>query len=668
MDKAGMSDGAVLIRINVTDSYAASTTLKVSQDTLAEEVCAAISFKLGIPEGDKIFDSLICVVTGFDGKTHFHWMKTLKRTGNVLEVQADMLKKRAMLTRNPDILNSFTVSWYYKDIRSAPLRLDGDVSGNSSSEDEAEISLNDLIYFGSGDRRAVLFKRSNRDPNLWRKRLCILNDKLWCINLKKKAPFATCIELNGKIMSQDEAPELNYPNGLIIQRPNQTTYFLRAGSGSEQSLWKEELQDRAEYGAENAVLFMGEMIICDEEDARGTKKNRVTSASLQRETLWKALQESTRLLPEREIDTETEGSVLEERLSNVGSLKPRASESDSNGSRHRVRSIEESEEPSTPTVISYGLDDGTENSPVGDIAEEDGLLNADQAFIARDPQARMDAYIKYRSRYPSSSQSASSRSRPVSRRIGAIRGTSPGLGLSHLSLATAVSVEEVPPLLSALPCAPIRVIHSFHQHSPHAAAALTLIDAIHDFRGAFRHDLHLKPRELWSLALKIYHRHFRRFVLSARNSTCSPWAATVQMLSLHPSSPSPPSSPLPPSAPLLLSLREQATVILLERLQQALLSNLQREVVSPKKVVQRKPTEQASYWFWPSSEADETLSFRREEKRSEASEARHRLSLSVGYGWQIVDPAVRPHSSLFDELLSDDALFVEGENGRATDR
>jgi hypothetical protein len=582
-----------------------------------------------------------------------------------------------MLTRNPDILNSFSVSWYYKDIRSAPLNLDGDLSGNSSSEDEAEISLNDLIYFGSGDRRAVLFKRSNKDPNLWRKRLCILNDKLWCINLKKKAPYATCIELNGKIMSQDEAPELNYPNGLIIQRPNQTTYFLRTGSVSEQSIWKEELQDRAVYGAENAVLFMGEMIICDEEDARGSKKNKVTSASLQRGALWKALQESARP-PEREnhteVEVEAEAAALEdERQSSVGSLR-RAEETDSNGSRRRDQSIEESEDVSTPTIISYGLEEGTDSSPVDEPETGSSALSADQAFVVRDPQARMDAYIKHRSSYPTLNHSNTSRNRPVSRRISALRGASLGVGPSALTLKTASSFEEAPLLLSALPCAPIRVIHSFHQHSPHYAAALTLIDAIDGFRGAFRHDLHLKPRALWSLALKIYQCHLRRFVLSAQNSS-SPWAATIQMLPLHPSSPSPssPSSPAqaPPSLPETsegqlsapLSLKEQEITRLLERLQQALLSNLQREVAAPKKSTPKKQTEQSSYWFWPSPETDEALlSSRREEKKSETSDSRQRQSLSVGYGWQVIDPTLRPHSSLFDDLLVDDVL-LPGQGG-----
>jgi hypothetical protein len=94
------------------------------------------------------------------------------------------------------------------------------------------------------------------------------------------------------------------PNGIIIQIPNQTTYFLRTSSLSEQSIWKEELQDRAAYGVENAVLYMGEMITCDEEHARGLKKHQTTLGSLHRDAIWRELKESTLIVNPQAEDGE----------------------------------------------------------------------------------------------------------------------------------------------------------------------------------------------------------------------------------------------------------------------------------------------------------------------------------------------------------------------------
>lgn len=273
MDSSG--EGPVLIRIHLQDSYASSTTIRVTNSTIARDICHVIDEKLGIPEDDRLFDTLICVCTGFDGKINQHWLKTLKSEDAVMHFQTKMLEKRKASTTNTDIINTLTCNWYFKDIRSAPLQLDGETSGNSSSDDEEEMTLNDLIYLGSGDRRAVLHKRSSRDPNLWRRRLCILTDKLWCVNLKKKAPWATCIPLDGQASLQDNAPELQYPYGIIVRCTKGNTHFLRASSASEQHIWCDELQDRVAFGGENSVLHMAEMIICDEEKARTDRRNRI---------------------------------------------------------------------------------------------------------------------------------------------------------------------------------------------------------------------------------------------------------------------------------------------------------------------------------------------------------------------------------------------------------
>ena len=292
-------DGAVLIRINLQDSYASSTTVRVTSKSKASDVCHIIEQKLGIPEDVKIYETLICVVSGFDGKTNQHWLKTLKNDNYVLQTQQSMLDKRRAISRNSEILNSLISTWYYKDIRSVPLQLDGETSGNSSSDNEEEMPMNDLIYLGSGDRRAVMQKRSSTDPNLWRRRLCVLTDKLWCINLKKRAPWVSCIPLDGSASLQEDAPELKYPYGIILRTSTGLTHFLRACSASEQHIWCCELQDRVAFGCENAVLHMAEMIICDEEAARVQRRNKVLMECIRTVEVREALAE---LLPEMYID------------------------------------------------------------------------------------------------------------------------------------------------------------------------------------------------------------------------------------------------------------------------------------------------------------------------------------------------------------------------------
>lgn len=92
------------------------------------------------------------------------------------------------------------VSWYFRDSRSTPLDLDHDVSGSDISDDE-DISRNPpwdlahlnevhicsnvsvcvfhrviILYLQENCTRCAgfLLKQSSKDPNLWRKRFCIL--------------------------------------------------------------------------------------------------------------------------------------------------------------------------------------------------------------------------------------------------------------------------------------------------------------------------------------------------------------------------------------------------------------------------------------------------------------------------------------------------------------
>lgn len=719
-----MTENSFLIRINLIDSYAASTTIKINSTTLAEEVCLILSLKLNINDNDKIFDSLICVINGYDGKNTLHWLKTLKKSDNILEFQSNMLKKRIMKTKNQDLINSFNITWYYKDIRSIPLNLDGDTSGNSSDEDESEISLNDLIYFGNGDRRAMLLKRSHSDPNLWRKRLCILNDKLWCINLKKKAPYASCLQLNGKVMLQDEVPDLHYPNGIIIQNPNQNTYFFRAGSVSEQHIWKDELLDRAAFGIENSVLYMGEMIICDEEFARCSKKNKVTRNSIQRQLVWKCLK-----------NIEQYGSIEFIKINN---------NSQSSNSHHQFKEINEDDDdddddnndeeeidiegikivegeyennstpPSfSPNAISMDMlmmtdenlseiilnhkNSNNNNHNHNKLEAEKGELNADQVFKNRSVTDRVEACSQYRlsttnsfndlrsygdqkklignsssmndlfsssSTLAAASHTSSLAPRPsyASRRRNRTE--------SHSIASSIIDISPIP--LSSLPNSPVQLLHSFHCYSPHLTASISLLDSIHDYKSAFRHDLHMNPVELWILALKIYYDPLLRFIqLISSHQKNSPWNVIKDFHALHIQSPS--TSTTTTESSIVeneqqqqqqqqlkitneLNDNEKEIYCIIERIKNIFVSNFQNEIKLEKKSpVKKKVENSGSYWFWPSTEPEDITQNQNQKEDVKKNQTKI-TSLSVGYGYQLIDSSIKPPITLFDELIPEHIL------------
>jgi hypothetical protein len=79
------------------------------------------------------------------------------------------------------------IRWYFKDSRAAPLEFDEDVSGSESDaaddstageggDDAAAACCSkcDIVQAGQGDLSDYLLVLSDKDPNLWRKRWCML--------------------------------------------------------------------------------------------------------------------------------------------------------------------------------------------------------------------------------------------------------------------------------------------------------------------------------------------------------------------------------------------------------------------------------------------------------------------------------------------------------------
>jgi len=130
-----------------------------------------------------------------------------------------------------------------------------------------------MSYLRQGERRGYLLRRSNRDPNLWRKRYCVLTDKLWCMDVKRLHPRSRCIKISGNTIVTDRTPSLDYPN-CVVMHDQATTNFFRAASVTEQQQWQDDINQRCNLAKENDVITMAEMIMSDEEMTRGHRYTR----------------------------------------------------------------------------------------------------------------------------------------------------------------------------------------------------------------------------------------------------------------------------------------------------------------------------------------------------------------------------------------------------------
>ena len=160
-----------LVRVNICDAHALSTILRASPGTTANDLGAILSTKLDIYDAEKRFFSLILVHSIYLESGTKHILKTLESNEKVLDILNKVEKKQDLyyksasssdglksesnndndsISFNENSLNNHNNNnnnnnkstsnrssrWFYKDIRSAPLELDGEVTGNSSSDDE----------------------------------------------------------------------------------------------------------------------------------------------------------------------------------------------------------------------------------------------------------------------------------------------------------------------------------------------------------------------------------------------------------------------------------------------------------------------------------------------------------------------------------------------------
>ncbi|CAM9743230.1 unnamed protein product [Ectocarpus sp. 6 AP-2014] len=181
--------------------------------------------------------------------------------------------------------------WIYRE-RTAPAldpdELQVEVSGSDTSEDERRAGWIDLRGLGQGHYCGYLQKKSRSDPNLWRRRWCILaDDRLWLLRSKSEQSgrrrgggrshsfslaLVPCV---ARAVNRPTAPS----HCFELHSQNRVHTF-RAESRAKQVAWVGTLQRHARQAAEDSYMSVAEHMVCDEEYARCRRLNVTLSSAL----------------------------------------------------------------------------------------------------------------------------------------------------------------------------------------------------------------------------------------------------------------------------------------------------------------------------------------------------------------------------------------------------
>eukprot|EP01041_Mallomonas_annulata_P006308 gene6308-12766_t len=264
-----------VIRVNVDGRNGSPLiSMPISSSTTAKDFCNKLAQHIGIIEAESSYFSLVLVISRTLEDLSYHTLHTLKDDEMLITEHDRILTKYSSKSSSSSILSR----WFYKDIRTDPIDLDGEISGDSSSDDENEVSMSDLKYLVQGERRGYLLKKSSSDHHLWRRRLCVLTDKFWFIKVRGEFPRTGSIAF-GSTNAKEVAEIIKCPYGFVVHGMSKSHYF-RASSDSEQQLWLAELRQRTASAVANNVLVMAEMIICDEENALASRTHRLLENTL----------------------------------------------------------------------------------------------------------------------------------------------------------------------------------------------------------------------------------------------------------------------------------------------------------------------------------------------------------------------------------------------------
>jgi hypothetical protein len=163
-------------------------TLRIEAETTAKEAADKLVARLRLPAAQMHHFGLIAVYRSRTGLK----LSTLRNSDCV---EAARLHAMSQLPQCETCHGSNSsgscpqcasaIRWYFKDSRAAPLEFDEDVSGSESEPSDDSTAEGDdsaaaccakcdIVQAGQGELSDYLLVLSDRDPNLWRKRWCML--------------------------------------------------------------------------------------------------------------------------------------------------------------------------------------------------------------------------------------------------------------------------------------------------------------------------------------------------------------------------------------------------------------------------------------------------------------------------------------------------------------
>ena len=256
-------EGMTLIRVTVCNSHTMSTILKTYPSTTAQDLNSILSTKLDINESAKYFVLILVYTINTDTHGKRHIIRTIDSNEKVLDVVKRVEDKFQKKSRGDD--GAFS-SFYFKDIRTAPLEFDNDVSGTESSDEDEEIDASDFNYLKQF-KSSYMLVQSCRDSNLFKRRWCVLGEKLWAISLSKQYP-------RSKVLSEFNSLVYNESQNSITVSGN-VNITMVARSEAELNRWVDDLKHKAINKADNDIIYMAEMIISDEEYTRDSRMQSI---------------------------------------------------------------------------------------------------------------------------------------------------------------------------------------------------------------------------------------------------------------------------------------------------------------------------------------------------------------------------------------------------------
>lgn len=289
-------------REGVTDSQSLSTLQQVDLTTTAKNLCDAMEGKMDLSYDDSKHYTLVLVISyaissrgsSRDSGTHTHYIHTFAPEDNIKATVATCMSsfcQKHHLPCQPAIINltsstlpsSIKIRFFYKSYLHYPLDIEpGDQSGSDSDEESTQVGLSDLAYLRHGaDKRGFLLKRSKRDANLWRKRYCVLTDKLYILNAKKLIPTGVVAQLSGSMKLHLDAGLLDFPFIIRLEgRGEDQSWLLRAGGLQDHGEWCDVLLSKITLARENEVIKLAEVMICDEEKRKVDRLHKALDNSV----------------------------------------------------------------------------------------------------------------------------------------------------------------------------------------------------------------------------------------------------------------------------------------------------------------------------------------------------------------------------------------------------